>query len=121
MGSLNVSLAVERTPRLSYFIGYRYINVIKSNLVGLGANYRISRKHTLAFRDYWDLDLGRNAGFEITYIRKWPRWYTGITFEVDDTKDQTSISMSAWPEGLPSLAIGPRAYTGVAETVAISE
>ena len=72
-------------------------------------------------RDYFDLDLGRNAGFEIAYIRKFPRWYVGVTFEVDDTEDRTSISLSAWPEGLPSMAVGSRRYTGIAETTAIRE
>lgn len=121
MGSYNLSLAVERTPRFSYFVGYRYIGRIDSNLLGAGVNYKISRKHTIALRDYFDLELGRNAGFEIAYIRKFPRWYVGVTFEVDDTEDRTSISLSAWPEGMPSMAVGSRRYTGIAETTAIRE
>ena len=121
VGSWNVSLAVERTPRFSYFLGYRYIGRIDSNLLGVGANYRISRKHTIAVRDYFDLDLGRNGGFEIAYIRKFPRWYVGVTFEIDDAQDRTGISLSAWPEGLPSVAIGSRRYTGIVESTAIRE
>ncbi|UCG33571.1 MAG: LPS assembly protein LptD [Phycisphaerales bacterium] len=121
VGTWNASLAVERSPRFGYFVGYRYINRIRSNLLGAGVNYKISRKHTIALRDWFDLDRGENGGLEIAYIRKFPRWYVGVTFEIDDTRDQTGISISAWPEGLPSVAIGGRRYTGIAETVAIHE
>jgi hypothetical protein len=121
VGTWDVSLAVERSPRFSYFIGYRYINRIMMNLLGAGINYKISRKHSIAVRDWFDLDRGENGGLEIAYIRKFPRWYVGVTFEIDDIRDETGISLSAWPEGLPSVAVGGRRYTGVAETVAIRE
>ena len=45
----------------------------------------------------------------------------GVTFEIDDAQDRTGISLSAWPEGLPSVAIGSRRYTGIVESTAIRE
>ena len=36
MDLFNVSYAVERSPRLSYFLGYRRIGDIDSNLIGFG-------------------------------------------------------------------------------------
>ncbi|MFQ6048909.1 MAG: hypothetical protein ACE5K7_06060, partial [Phycisphaerae bacterium] len=69
----NISLAVERLPRLSYFVGWRTINETDSNLLGFGANYRISAKHTFAVREFFDIDAGRTHEFGITYLRKFPR------------------------------------------------
>lgn len=117
----NVSLAVQRTPRFSYFIGWRYVREIESSLLGFGANYEIDKKHTVAFRNYFDLERGENAEFAITYIRKWPRWYTGISFELDDTQDTVGISLSIWPEGAPEFAVGPRRYTQVSSSTAITQ
>lgn len=119
--SANVALAVQRTPRFSYFIGWAYVRDIESSLLGFGANYAISQKHTLAFRNYFDIEEGRNAEFAITYIRKWPRWYTGISFELDDTQDTVGISLSIWPEGAPEYAVGPRRYTQISSSTAISQ
>ena len=51
----NVSLTVDRTPRFSYLFGYRYIGETDSNLLGFGMNYRIDEKHTVAFREQFDL------------------------------------------------------------------
>lgn len=116
----NLSLAVERTPRLAYFFGWRFVREIESNLLGFGANYQISAKHTIAFRNYYDIDLGRNAEFTVTYIRKWPRWYTGLTFELDDARDTVGVSLVLWPEGAPEAAVGPRKYTRLASSTAIA-
>ncbi len=119
MDTFNISLAVERTPRFSYFLGWRYIREIDSNLLGLGANYRISRKHTLAFREYFDLERGETLEFSVTYIRKFPRWYVAASFDLDKAEDEFGISLSAWPEGVPEWTVGTRRYTGLATSTGI--
>ncbi len=104
---------VERTPRFSYFIGWRYLNEINSSLVGLGGNYKISAKHTIALREYFDIERGDTLEFGITYIRKLPRWYVAITFELDKAEDDFGISLSAWPEGAPQMTLGSRRFSNV--------
>jgi hypothetical protein len=115
----NISLAVERTPRLSYFVGWRAIDATDSNLFGFGANYRINRKHTIALREYFDFDRGKTLNFELTYLRKLPRLYLAITFELDEAEDESMISVAAWPEGLPEATVGSRRYTGLATSTGI--
>ncbi len=66
----NLTLSVERDPRLSYFIGWRQIKPIDSNLFAFGSNYKATEKHTFAFRMYYDLDRQRTEDMELTYIRK---------------------------------------------------
>jgi hypothetical protein len=115
----NLSIAVERTPRLSYFWGYRYINETESNLLGFGANYQLTKKHSIAFREYFDLERGETEEFDIAYIRKFPRWYVAITFELDEIEDDIGVSISAWPEGIPEAAVGSRRFTGLATSTGI--
>ncbi len=110
---MNVSLAVERTPRLSYLIGYRFIDETESNLLGLDINYRLTEKHTLAVRELFDLDRGDTLDFTIAFVRRFPRWFTALSFQLDEAEDDYGISLSLWPEGLPQAAFGSRRFTGL--------
>jgi len=115
----NTSVVVERDPRFSYLLAYRYINEIDSSLLAFGANYRISEKHTLAVRESFDLDRGKTEEFSIGLIRKFPRWYVGLTVDLNEADDDFGVSLSAWPEGLPRAALGSRRFTGLATSTGI--
>lgn len=115
----NLSLAAERSPRLSYVVGYRFIEEIDSSLFGFGANYRISEKHTVVFRESFDLDRGKTEEFTIGFLRKFPRWHVALTFDLNEADDYYGVSLSAWPEGLPRAGLGSRRFTGLAESTGI--
>lgn len=118
-GVMSVSLNVERDPRLSYFVGYRYIQESQDHLIGFGSNYRLNEKYTFAFREYYDLYFERNYSTQISLIKRWPRWYTAVTFDFDNALDEYGINLSIWPEGAPNFALGNKRLTGVAESVGI--
>ncbi|MCK6456248.1 MAG: LPS assembly protein LptD [Phycisphaerae bacterium] len=118
-GTSALSLNIERDPRLAYFFGWRYIHDTDSNLIGFGANYRLSDKHMIAFREYYDIELDRNYSTQVTYIRRWPRWYTAISFDLDEPTDDIGISFSAWPEGAPQLGLGSKRFTGVGDSIGV--
>jgi hypothetical protein len=116
---VNVSLAVERSPRLSYLLGYRYIEESDSNLLGFDMNYRLTEKHSMAIREAFDIDRGRVLDFTVAFIRKFPRWFGAVAFELDEAEDDFGVSFSIWPEGLPQAALGSRRFTGLATTTRI--
>ena len=118
-GTSNLTLAVERQPRLSYFIGWRYIHDIESNLLALGGNYKLSEKHTVAIRELYDIELGRNYSTQLVYIRRWPRWYSAVSLDVDRGLEDVGINFSVWPEGAPQLGLGSKRYTGLADSVGL--
>ncbi len=120
VGTSNVSVAVERDPRLSYFVGWRYIHDTDNNLLAFGTNYRLSEKHIVGFREYYDAEEGRNYSTEIIYIRKWPRWYTAVSFDVDRALDDIGVNFSLWPEGAPTLGLGSKRYTGLTDSIGVS-
>jgi lipopolysaccharide assembly outer membrane protein LptD (OstA) len=115
----DVSYAVERTPRFSYFVGYRRVADISSNLVGGGVNYKINDKYTFAGRTFYDLDRNELEELEVSIIRKWPRWYTALTFGLDNVPRDVSLSLSAWPEGAPRATLGNRRYSALSESTGI--
>ncbi len=110
---LNVSVAVERSPRLSYLVGYRLIEESDSELLGFDLNYRLTEKHTLALRELYDLERGRTLDFTVALIRRFPRWFGAVSFAFDEPEDDFGISVSIWPEGLPQAALGSRRFTGL--------
>ncbi len=115
----NVSLAVERSPRLAYVFGWRHASEIDLDLMGGGYNYRLNEKHISAFRIWYDVDRGKLGEMTISYIRRLPRWYFAVNFEVDEVFDDYTISISLWPEGIPEWTLGSRRFTGLSRSMAI--
>lgn len=115
----NVSLAIERLPRLAYVLGWRHASDIDLDLVGGGYNYRLSEKHISAVRIWYDVDRGELGEIALAYVRKLPRWYFAINFEMDEVFDDFTLSVSLWPEGIPEWTLGSRRFTGLATTTGI--
>jgi hypothetical protein len=119
MDTLGVSYAVERTPRFSYFVGYRQIHDTRSELIGSGINYKATTKYEFAVRTYYDIRREQTDMFDITIIRKFPRWYGALTVGVDKINDDFAMSVSVWPEGAPQMTLGNRRYSSLSETTGI--
>ncbi|MGD2108980.1 MAG: LPS assembly protein LptD [Phycisphaerae bacterium] len=116
---LNVSLAVERSPRLSYLMGYRFIEESDSELLAFDVNYRLTEKHTLALRELYDFAERRTEDLTVALIRKFPRWFVAVSFALDQPEDDFGVSLSIWPEGLPQAALGSRRFTTLGNTTRV--
>ncbi len=115
----NVSLTIERNPRLAYVLGARYAGDLDMSLVGGGFNYKLNEKHITAMRAWFDVDTGRLGEVTFSYIRKLPRWYVGLNLEYDQVDDDFSVSLSLWPEGVPEWALGSRRFTKLSTSTGI--
>ncbi len=115
----DVSLAIERNPRLSYVIGYRHAGDIDLDLVGGGWNYKLNEKHITSVRAWYDLDRGELGEIAVIYIRKLPRWYFAINVEFDEVFDDVKVGVSLWPEGIPEWTLGSRRFTGLTTSTGI--
>jgi len=119
MDLLNVAVAIERSPRFSYLLGYRFIRETESNLLGIDFDYRMTKKHTLAVRNAFDLDRGRTLDATVAFIRRFPRWYSAVAFRLDESRDDYGVMFNIWPDGIPQASLGPRRFTGVGQTAAL--
>lgn len=115
----DVALAIERSPRLAYVLGYRHAGDIDLDLVGGGFNYRLSEKHITAFRAWVDTDRGSLGELTVSYIRKLPRWYFAVTVQVDEVFDDVGVSVSLWPEGIPEWTLGSRRFSQLGQSTEI--
>ena len=90
-----------------------------TDLIGGGFNYEINTKYRLAFRGYYDIERSRTEQIDVTLVRKFPRWYAAVTFELDNIEDDFSVGLSVWPEGAPQATLGSRRYTGLGTSTGI--
>lgn len=115
----NLSIAVERLPRLAYVFGVRHAGDIDLTLVGGGWNYKLNEKHITAVRAWYDVERGDLGEYTLSYIRKLPRWYFSINFEYSNVDDDYNLSIAMWPEGIPEWALGSRRFSGVTTSTGI--
>ena len=115
----NISLAIERDPRVSYVIGERFSSDVNLNYFGGGWNYKLNEKHSTAARIWFDLETGRVGEMTLSYVRKLQRWYFGLNFTYDKADSDYSISVSFWPEGVPEWTVGSRRFTGLGTSTGI--
>lgn len=128
---INTMVAIQRTERLGFFISDRYFengnieeDVIKDppndpihrfvpvngHYITGGTTYRLNPKYTMALAHQFDIEQGNTSNTQAVIIRKSPRWYTAVSVDFDANRDDFSISISIWPEGLDKVALGSRRY-----------
>ena len=110
LGRSSASLNVHRSPRMTYFLGLREIEALDSRVATFGANYQLTRKYSLTFFEQYDLAFkdGDNLATRLTLVRKFPRWFMGVTvvFDRDGEGDDVGFYLSLWPEGAPEVKLG---------------
>lgn len=102
----NIGIAVNRSPRLSYYMGMRYIHELDANTLTFGAKYKINKKYSIAFFEQYDFRTngGQNLGTRMTIVRRFPRWNVGLTLLYDQRYsggDDFGAMLSIWHAGVP--------------------
>ena len=106
----SAGLAVVRDPRLAYYAGMRLLPDMDSAVGAFGVKYQINRKYSITAFEQYDFDFrGKtNLATSVSIVRKFPRWYTAVTFIFDQTDqgDDFGVMISFWPEGVPEVQFG---------------
>jgi hypothetical protein len=107
-GRADIGVAIQRDPRLRYYVGLRYIDALSSALVTAGFNYALTKKYEISVFEQYDLRLngGMNTITSVTLIRKFPRLFTAVTFVDDRVQNGYGVVFSIWPEGVPEMKLG---------------
>jgi hypothetical protein len=104
----DAGLAVSREPRTRYYLGMRWINPLDSAVATAGVQYQINPKYSLSVFEQYDLayDSGTNLSTSVSIIRKFDRWFGGLTLVVDPTEGGVGAYLTFWPEGIPEFRLG---------------
>ncbi|MCL2700184.1 MAG: hypothetical protein FWE88_00660 [Phycisphaerae bacterium] len=108
IGQFNAGFAVQRDPRLRYYLGTRIIDDMNTALGIVGVSYRLNKIYTVSFFEQYDFRFqdGRNLLTTLSVIRKFPRWYTALSVSYDRTNNGMGIYVTIWPEGAPEAHLG---------------
>jgi hypothetical protein len=91
----------------------RTVDELSSAIGTLSMRYQISRRYAVQLIEQYDFDYrgGTNLRSEISFIRKWPRWYTSLTFGYDARWNDFTIMFNLWPEGIAEANINTGTYS----------
>jgi len=103
----NVGLSVIRSPRLSYYIGSRYIRGAESSVGTFGLDYVINRKWKVHLFEQFDFNQSnQNSSTRIDLIRRLANWYMTIGVELDPGEDDKIFFVQFQPVGVPEFRLG---------------
>ncbi len=105
----NVALKVDRSPRLSFYLGHRYIRDVASSAFTAGFDYQVSQKWQLGALWQYDLQADAVLTQRIVLTRRLHRWLLEISFERDEGEEEgegdTSVGLTLIPQGLPETKL----------------
>ncbi|MGB7156464.1 MAG: hypothetical protein WBD40_00275 [Tepidisphaeraceae bacterium] len=112
LATASLGVAVSRDPRLSYFVGTRYIEDLDSMIASIVLDYALTAKYSVALTQSYD--FGNEDGTVYTSAslrRKFDRFYTALTVYHDANEDESGFKFNLYPEGL-GVGIGGDSTTG---------
>ncbi|MCE5276962.1 MAG: hypothetical protein ABFD92_19775 [Planctomycetaceae bacterium] len=100
-----ISLAVQRDPRLKYFVGLRTIEALDSAAATVGATYKLSDKYTASIFEQYDFGQSENSITGFTITRKMERWYVAFNILYTAREKDLTVMMTLYPEGIPEFKL----------------
>ena len=103
----NVGLAIVRSPRLSYYVGSRYIRGADSSIGTFGLDYVINRKWKIHFFEQYEFNRGMtNSGTRVEVERRMASWVMRVSMELDPGEDDKIFFVEFQPVGVPEMKFG---------------
>jgi hypothetical protein len=90
----SVGAEMRHSPDLTTYVEYRYIAPTKSELLQMGATYRIGKKYTFTVSPQIDLLAGDLREISAGLVRRFPDFDLNLFGGYDIVSDQTSVSLS---------------------------
>jgi hypothetical protein len=100
LATTSVGLAAQRDPRITYFIGARYIGELNSMIGSFFGDYDITSKYTVRFTQSFSFSENHNETSSVTLIRRFDRYLITLSFYYDAVEDDSGFRIGIFPEGL---------------------
>lgn len=103
LATASMGLAVRRDPRVSYFLGIRYIDPLNSTIGTATVIYQMSKKYQLALSQSYNFSDTNNVDSAVEVTRHFDKFWATLRVYHDSITDQSGVGFLLYPEGL-----GPR-------------
>jgi len=99
-------LAVQRDPRVAYYLEQRYVEALDSNITSFAISYELSAKYRLDFNQSYDFSQTNNVNTSFTVNRRFDRLIASVTVYTDNVNDETGFRFFLLPEGVNARGAG---------------
>jgi hypothetical protein len=111
LATASLGVGVSRDPRLSYFIGTRYIEDLDSVIASFVMDYQLTMKYSVALTQAYDFGRDGTVYTSASIRRRFDRFTMMLTAYHDEHEDEGGFRFSIYPEGL-GVGIGSDSTTG---------
>ncbi len=94
-----IGVAVRRDPRVSYYLGTRYIDELNSNIATFAVDYQLTKKYLFSFAQSYDFSQRDNVSSSITLTRHFDRVFVAVRFNYNASDNISGIGINVIPEG----------------------
>lgn len=114
LATVAAGLAVQRDPRVAYYLEQRYVEPLNSNITTFRISYLLSAKYSVDFNQSYDFSQTNNVNTSFTVNRRFDRLLASVTVYTDSVNDETGVRFLLLPEGLNPR--GASAFFGALQT-----
>ncbi|HTW94026.1 MAG TPA: LPS assembly protein LptD [Tepidisphaeraceae bacterium] len=100
LATASAGFAVNRDPRLSYYVGVSYIEQLNSDIATFGINYTLNTKYKLMLSQSYDFGQSKDAGTSLTVERNLDKLICDVTVYHDSFTGANGVQFNLYPEGL---------------------
>ncbi|HEY1629230.1 MAG TPA: hypothetical protein VGF52_05185, partial [Tepidisphaeraceae bacterium] len=100
LATTSIGLAVERDPRVSYFIGTRYIGQLNSVIESVAVSYSLTAKYGISASESVDLATDKSQNMSVTLIRNFDRFYITLSVFYDQVDKDSGFRFGIFPTGV---------------------
>ena len=89
-----MGIELRHSPVLTTYIEYRYIDVDKNELLGVGWTYQLTPKYRIQINPQYDFRVDDFRSLSMRITRSFPDFDFTVQFRYDKIRDDTSIGAS---------------------------
>lgn len=106
IATVAAGIAVQRDPRVAYYIEQRYVEPLDSNITTFRITYQLSAKYSVDFNQSYDFSQTDNVNTSFGVNRRFDRLLASVTVYNDAVNDETGIRFFLLPEGVNPRGAG---------------
>ncbi|MEM1210798.1 MAG: LPS assembly protein LptD [Planctomycetota bacterium] len=107
-----VAAELERSPRLTLYVGYGEIEPLDSELLSYGLSYKLTSKYRIGVSQTLELNADESRTIELALERRFSRYRFQVTASFDDIDDEQTVGIVFIPEGLTNR-LGSSVFDGL--------
>ena len=99
--TFDIGVLINRSPKMTLYLGERYIDDSGSNIFIGQLNYKLSERWTVGFLGQYDIGLGSVNNYRFILRRRMHRWILEAVYEYDAGDSDHAFMLILEPQGVP--------------------